>query len=89
MLKLFEQLRALLLFVASNKLRAMWVFSIEIQTYGWIAMKFGTEVVLEGGRFKAVVWLSQHTLVIKVNLRPNTLFKTSFESSRAMPGNTD
>ena len=27
------------------------VFSIEIQTAGWIGMKFGTEVVLEGGRF--------------------------------------
>ena len=27
------------------------VFSIEIQTAGQIGMKFGTEVVLEGGRF--------------------------------------
>ena len=26
------------------------VFSIEIQTAGQIAMKFGTEVVLEGGK---------------------------------------
>ena len=31
----------------------VWVclFSIEIQTAGQIRMKFGTEVVLEGGRF--------------------------------------
>ena len=29
----------------------VWVFSIEIQMAGWIGMKFGTEVVLEGGRF--------------------------------------
>ena len=27
------------------------LFSIEIQTAGWIWTKFGTEVVLEGGRF--------------------------------------
>ena len=27
------------------------LFSIEIQTAGRIGMKFGTEVVLEGGRF--------------------------------------
>ena len=26
------------------------VFSIEIQTAGWIGMKFGTEVVLDGGK---------------------------------------
>ena len=26
------------------------VFSIEFQTAGWIWMKFGTEVVLEGGK---------------------------------------
>ena len=26
------------------------LFSIEIQTAGWIGMKFGTEVVLEGGK---------------------------------------
>ena len=30
------------------------VFSIEIQTAGWIGMKFGMEVVLEGGRFWGV-----------------------------------
>ena len=29
----------------------VWVFSIAIQTDGWIRMKFGTKVVLEGGRF--------------------------------------
>ena len=28
----------------------VWVFSIEIQTAGWIGTKFGTEVVLEGGK---------------------------------------
>ena len=28
------------------------LFSIEIQTAGWIGMKFGTEVVLEGENFK-------------------------------------
>ena len=27
------------------------LFSIEIQMAGWIGTKFGTEVVLEGGRF--------------------------------------
>ena len=26
------------------------MFSMEIQTPGWILMKFGTEVVLEGGK---------------------------------------
>ena len=30
---------------------SLCVFSIEIQTAGWIGTKFGTEVVLEGGRF--------------------------------------
>ena len=30
---------------------SMCFFSIEIQTPGWIQMKFGTGVVLEGGRF--------------------------------------
>ena len=30
------------------------LFSIEIQTAGRIGMKFGTEVVLEGGRFNLV-----------------------------------
>ena len=36
---------------------------------------------------QANVWLSQHTLVIILNLTTTYFFKTSFESSQATPGN--
>ena len=38
------------------------LFSIEIQTAGWIGMKFGTEVVLERGRFLVFLTRYPHPL---------------------------
>ena len=49
----------------------------------------GQGIGLEGptGLWKANLWLSQHAWVINHHLHFNALFKTSFESSQAMPGN--
>ena len=38
----------------------MCLFSIEIQTAGRIGTKFGTEVVLEGGKVLGVFFLTQY-----------------------------
>ena len=59
------------------------MFSIEIQTAGWIWRRFGTEVFLEGGKVMGflcnlqICWLWQISLLIKVLVKFRNNIKMS------------
>ena len=59
------------------------MFSIEIQTAGWIWMRFGTEVFLEGGKVMGflcnlqICWLWQISVLIKVLVKFRNNIKMS------------